>query len=58
MGRRIPFNSADEYDVLTAWRKFYGWTKRPGATSKVKRRYRRRERRKNKDATEDYKDEY
>jgi hypothetical protein len=35
---------ADEYDVHSGWRRFYCWTQRPGATSKVKRRSRRRER--------------
>jgi hypothetical protein len=41
---RIPFKSGDEQDVLTGARKHYCWTKRAGATSAVKRRYRRRER--------------
>lgn len=43
---------ADEQDVLTGWRKFYCWTQRAGATSKVKRRARRRERREGKAATQ------
>lgn len=37
--------SGDEYDVFTGWRRYYKWTQRPGATSKVKRGARRRERR-------------
>lgn len=37
--------TAAEYDVLTRWRRFLCWTQRAGATSAVKRRYRRRERR-------------
>lgn len=44
MGHRLS-KSGDEYDVHTGWRKVYVWTQRPGATSKVKRRTRRRERR-------------
>jgi hypothetical protein len=44
--KRIPFKSGDEQDVLNRnARKHYVWTQRPGATSAVKRRYRRRERR-------------
>lgn len=43
MGRRI-MRTADEQDVHTGWRKVYLWTQRPGATSRVKRRTRRRER--------------
>jgi hypothetical protein len=35
----------DEQDVLSPWRQHYCWTKKAGATSAVKRRYRRRERR-------------
>ena len=42
---RSPALNGDEQDVLTAWRKLYCWTKRPGATSAVKRQIRRRERR-------------
>lgn len=42
--KRPPLKSADEQDVMTAWRRFYCWTQRTGATSKVKRRFRRRER--------------
>ena len=34
----------DEQDVVTKWRSVYCWTKRPGATSRVKRKIRRRER--------------
>jgi len=36
--------TGDEQDVLTGWRAVYCWTKRAGATSRVKRRARRRER--------------
>ena len=36
--------TADEQDVFTGWRRMYVWTQRAGATSKVKRRARRRER--------------
>lgn len=43
--RRIPMKTADEYDCLTPWRKYYVYLQRPGAADKVKRRYRRRERR-------------
>jgi hypothetical protein len=43
--RRIPFKHADEYDCLTSWRKYYVYLQRPGATDRIKRRYRRRERR-------------
>ena len=46
MKRRM--RSADEYDVHTRWRAVYVWTKRPGATDRVKRRTRRRERREGK----------
>jgi hypothetical protein len=42
---RIPMNDGDEYDVFTRWRKVLCWTKRAGATAKVKRGYRRRLRR-------------
>jgi len=44
MGRRLPVKDGDEQDV-TEHRAAYVWTKRPGATSKTKRRIRRRERR-------------
>jgi len=40
--RRMP--TGDEQDVHTGWRRLYLWTQRPGATSRVKRRSRRRER--------------
>lgn len=43
----------DEQDVFTGWRRFYVWTKRPGATSKVKRKARRRERHEAKAALRD-----
>ena len=43
MGRRAK-PTADEQDVHTSWRRLYLWTQRPGATSKVKKRSRRRER--------------
>lgn len=46
MTRRIKGH--DEQDVHTSWRRVYSWTKRSGATSKVKRRTRRRERREGK----------
>lgn len=42
--------TGDEQDVHTKWRRLYCWTQRAGATSKVKRRTRRRERREGKDA--------
>lgn len=37
--------SGDEYDVFTKWRRYMAWTKKPGATARVKRGARRRERR-------------
>lgn len=37
--------NADEFDVVTGWRKVMKWTQRAGACSKVKRRMRRRIRR-------------
>lgn len=46
--RRIV--TGDEQDVHTRWRHLYCWTKRPGATKKVKRRTNRRERREGKAA--------
>jgi hypothetical protein len=45
--RRIT--SADEQDVHTKWRHALCWTKRAGATAKVKRRTNRRERREGRD---------
>ena len=42
--KRRPKPTGDEQDVHTGWRRLYLWTQRPGATSKVKRRSRRRER--------------
>lgn len=43
---REPARSGDEYDVIGGhWRRYYCWTQRSGATSKVKRGLRRRERR-------------
>jgi len=36
--------SAAEVDVFGPWRHIYVWTQRAGATSRVKRRARRRER--------------
>lgn len=43
---RIPLIDGDEQDVFSRnARKALCWTKRPGATAAVKRRYRRRERR-------------
>jgi hypothetical protein len=42
--KRIQMISGDEYDVLTPRRRHLGWTQRAGATSRVKRGYRRRER--------------
>lgn len=35
----------DEQDVFGSWRHVHLWTQRPGATSRVKRKARRRERR-------------
>lgn len=43
--RRAPAKSAAEQDVVTAWRKMYCYTQRPGVTSWIKRAIRRRERR-------------
>ena len=34
--------TGDEWDVVTGWRKVLCWCQRAGATSKVKRRMRRR----------------
>lgn len=49
--RRIPFNKAAEYDALTSARKWYCYLQRAGATSSIKRMYRRRERRIGKEET-------
>ena len=43
MGRRQT-KTADEADVFSKWRFFYRYTQRPGVTSSIKRRARRRER--------------
>ena len=43
--RREPARSDAEQDVVTAWRHYYSYLKRPGATSSIKRSIRRRERR-------------
>jgi hypothetical protein len=45
-----PVKGWDEQDALTGWRTVYTSMQRPGATSQVKRRYRRRERRQGKDS--------
>ena len=45
MRQKRVVRGADEQDALTRWRRLYVWTQRAGATSAVKRRYRRRERR-------------
>ena len=50
---RAPAKSGDEQDVVTSWRRYYVWTKRPGATSRVKRAIRRRERRAAKHTTKE-----
>lgn len=39
---RIPCHNGDEYDVFTAARKVYCWTKKAGACRRVKRGYQRR----------------
>lgn len=44
MGRRATKKS-DEFDVVTAWRKYLCYMQRAGVTSKIKTRMRRRERR-------------
>lgn len=45
MGRRLlPLISAGEQDALTSWRRVYAYLTRAGATSGIKRQYRRRER--------------
>ena len=36
---------ADEYDVISSWRKYYCYLARAGATNAIKTRMRRRERR-------------
>lgn len=41
--KRIVRNG-DEEDVFTGWRKIYCWTKRPGATKKIKTIANRRDR--------------
>lgn len=43
MGRR-PAKQSDEYDVVTGWRKYLCYCQRPGVTSAIKKRMRRRER--------------
>lgn len=43
MGRRA-IHTAEEQDVHTGWRRVYVYLQRSGATSKAKRRTRRRER--------------
>lgn len=43
MSKRIV-KGWDEQDALTGWRRVYAHLQRAGATSAVKRRYRRRER--------------
>lgn len=44
MGRRATKKS-DEFDVVTAWRKYICYMQRAGVTNKIKTRMRRRERR-------------
>jgi hypothetical protein len=44
MGWKTKLKTGDEWDVVTGWRKYLCWTKRPGACKKVKRRIRRRDR--------------
>lgn len=39
-----PVKKFDEYDVVTGWRRLLCYTQRPGVTSGIKRRLRRRER--------------
>jgi len=45
MGKRIPFKSADEYDLLTKARKYHGGRFKKYMLPFTKRSYRRRERR-------------
>lgn len=47
--KRIPMTISEEYDALTCWRRELCYLKKPGATSWIKRHYRRRERRVGKD---------
>lgn len=42
---RVPAVDGDEVDVTGSWRHVHAWCDRPGSTSAVKRRMRRRERR-------------
>ena len=53
MGKRSSARKADEYDVVTGWRRHLCYLQRAGATDKIKRRMRRTERRAGKLETRD-----
>jgi len=57
MGHREKFKSAAEYDVFTAWRKWYVGLKRPGVVHSVKKMVSRRYRREEKQRLSRLKDE-
>lgn len=42
---RIPLSGGLEYDILTGWRKWYCYTKKPGICKFAKNKYNRRLRR-------------
>ena len=44
MRQKRIIKNADEEDAFTRWRHFYIYLSRPGVTSSIKRRARRRER--------------
>jgi len=44
--KRIKLKSGDEYDALTAWRRYYNW--KAGQLKKIKRGYNKRLRKKTK----------
>lgn len=56
MKRRIIHS--DENDAFTAWRKYYAYLKKPGATSWIKNRAIRRERREGRDQANNWRKEY
>lgn len=42
LSKRIPLRGGVEYDIFTAWRRVYTYTKRPGVCKYVKRAYNKR----------------
>ena len=47
MEHRLPLKSGDEFDALTRWRRYLHWE--PGERRRIKRAYRKRARREQKD---------